>query len=243
MQQEKGRECLRHVEDVGTVNFRRSTRARHMRLRVDPEGISAILPADYPESLALKFIQQKKAWIQRTLQRQEKIGRERTVILPSDNFTTRFHTLHMYTHTRATIKSVVGKKMIRIWYPDYADPADERIQQVVRRAVEEAWRTEAKRFLPGRVKELASLHNYQYNNLTIKNAKSRWGSCSGKNNINLNLQLMRLPEALCDYVILHELVHTRHKHHQKAFWQELERVLPGARKLDKALNAYHLRYW
>jgi predicted metal-dependent hydrolase len=54
---------------------------------------------------------------------------------------------------------------------------------------------------------------------------------------------MRLPDVLIDYVILHELNHTIHKHHQKAFWDSLEHILPGARRLDKALNKYHLEYW
>jgi predicted metal-dependent hydrolase len=54
---------------------------------------------------------------------------------------------------------------------------------------------------------------------------------------------MRLPEALCDYVIVHELGHVVHKNHSKKFWDFLEQVLPGAKKLDKTLNNYHLVYW
>jgi predicted metal-dependent hydrolase len=107
----------------------------------------------------------------------------------------------------------------------------------------EAWRVEARRILPERVKLLANKYQFRYAGLRIKNARTRWGSCSAKNNINLNLQLMRLPNRLIDYVILHELNHTVHKHHQKSFWLALEQILPGARMLDKELNKYHLDYW
>lgn len=54
---------------------------------------------------------------------------------------------------------------------------------------------------------------------------------------------MRLPEALIDYVIYHELAHIKEKNHSKKYWDLLERMLPGARKLDKQLNNYHLVYW
>lgn len=230
-------------EDIGEVRIRRSARARSLRLRVDAGGVLAILPNRYPEKLALAFIASKKNWIRKALERQTRITDKRTVFLPNQTFQTRFHQLHLTTHNKSTLKTIVGKGAIRVWYPQFADPQDERIQTVIRRAIEEAWRVEAKRILPGRTQQLADQFGYHFNKLTIKNAKSRWGSCSAANNINLNLQLMRLPVELCDYVILHELVHTKHKNHQKPFWSELEKVLPGARKLDKQLNQYHLRYW
>lgn len=84
----------------------------------------------------------------------------------------------------------------------------------------------AKISLPERVSELAKKHHFQYVSVTCRHQKTRWGSCSHKNRINLNIELMRLPEYLQDYIILHELTHTLHKHHQKSFWDHLEKVLP-----------------
>jgi hypothetical protein len=130
-----------------------------------------------------------------------------------------------------------------VWFPDHAPADHPKIQKVIRKAVVEAWRAEAKKYLPFRANELASRFNFRYNQLTVKNAKTRWGSCSASNNINLNLQLMRLPDRLIDYVILHELTHTVHKNHQRAFWNAMEDIFPGARKTDKELNNYHLEYW
>ena len=72
----------------------------------------------------------------------------------------------------------------------------------------------------------------------MRNQKTRWGSCSAQNNINLNVQLIRLPPALRDYVILHELVHTRIRNHGPGFWEELEKYVADCRQVDRQLNQY-----
>ena len=100
----------------------------------------------------------------------------------------------------------------------------------------ELLRKQAKEYLPKRLEELAQKHKFKYNSLRIKNVKTIWGSCSGKNNINLNLNLMKLRPELIDYVILHELCHTIEKNHSKKFWDLLEKNLPTAKVLRKELK-------
>jgi len=99
-------------------------------------------------------------------------------------------------------------------------------------------RREARRILVKRLDELAKEHGFSYNRVFIRNQKTRWGSCSLKNNINLNVKLFRLPERLTDYVIIHELVHTRIKSHNKKFYAELERIVYDRKPLDKELKKY-----
>ncbi len=101
-------------------------------------------------------------------------------------------------------------------------------------------RSAARRFLIDRLDYLASKYGFQYNRVFIKKQKTRWGSCSSKNNINLNVNLVRLPDELIDYTILHELVHTRIKNHGNRFWELMDRLLGDARKLDRALSEYNL---
>jgi predicted metal-dependent hydrolase len=101
-------------------------------------------------------------------------------------------------------------------------------------------RPTARKQLIDRLNYLAQKHGFQYNRVFIRNQKTRWGSCSGKNNINLNVNLVRLPDELRDYTILHELVHTRIKNHGKRFWAQLDGLLGDAGKLDRALNDYNL---
>ena len=99
-------------------------------------------------------------------------------------------------------------------------------------------RQAARRRLVDRLNHLALKYGFKYNRVFIKKQKPRWGSCSGKNNINLNVNLVRLPDELIDYTILHELVHTRIKNHGQRFWDQLDRLLGDAKQLDKALNEY-----
>jgi len=96
----------------------------------------------------------------------------------------------------------------------------------------------ARKILCRRIGELAQLHNFVYNRVSIRKQKTRWGSCSSKYNINLNMNLLHLPSELMDYVLLHELVHTRVKDHSKDFWDELNTVVPNARQIDKKLKDY-----
>ena len=99
----------------------------------------------------------------------------------------------------------------------------------------------ARGVLIGRLEEMARAHHLPYSRVSIKNQKTKWGSCSSKNNINLNINLVRLPDQLRDYVILHELVHTRFKNHSREFWAELNRVVGGdAKGLAKKLRAFRL---
>ena len=102
--------------------------------------------------------------------------------------------------------------------------------------------TQARRALIERLNEMAEKHNFHYAKVTIRKQRTRWGSCSAKNNISLNINLVRLPEALRDYVLLHELVHTRIKNHNKAFWAELDKAVGGNSKtLAKKVRNYRLR--
>lgn len=96
----------------------------------------------------------------------------------------------------------------------------------------------AKEYLVKRLEELAIKNGFIYNKVAIRNQKTRWGSCSKNNNISLNMQLMNLPVELIDYVILHELVHTKVKNHSKFFWNTLENYIFNAREKNRALKKY-----
>lgn len=103
---------------------------------------------------------------------------------------------------------------------------------------EEQLRQKALAYLPVRTAELARDHGFTYRRITIRRSRTRWGSCSAVNNINLSIFLMRLPSHLIDYVILHELVHTVHKNHSAVFWESLERHTGNARALAKEIRKY-----
>ena len=101
-------------------------------------------------------------------------------------------------------------------FKDVAMPSEEEIESL---------RRQAKAQLPPRLAELADRYDFLYNRVAIKHNASNWGSCSAKGNINLNLNIVRLPKVLQDYVLLHELCHLRHHDHSHAFHLLLEHVL------------------
>ena len=113
-----------------------------------------------------------------------------------------------------------------------------KLQTQKKEKLPEIDRKVARKVLCRRIGELAQLHNFVYNRISIRKQKTRWGSCSSKNNINLNMNLLHLPPELMDYVLLHELVHTRVKNHGKEFWDELDTVVPNSRQVDRKLKDY-----
>ena len=76
--------------------------------------------------------------------------------------------------------------------------------------------------------------------VTVKNQKTRWGSCSAKGNVNFNYQLAFLPDELLDYVVIHELAHRRHMNHSRAFWAEVEKYCPDYLERREQLKEYSL---
>lgn len=94
----------------------------------------------------------------------------------------------------------------------------------------------AKSDLPQRVARFAALVGVTYVRITIRAQKSRWGSCSGKGNLNFNCLLMLCPEDVRDYVVVHELCHRKELNHSPRFWAEVEKVLPGYRVHRKWLK-------
>ena len=97
----------------------------------------------------------------------------------------------------------------------------------------------ARRQLIERTEILAARHGFSFRRIFIRRQRTRWGSCSHQNNINLNINLVLLPPELTDYIILHELVHTRVKHHGPAFWRELGRLVHRPRELDRRYAPVH----
>lgn len=84
----------------------------------------------------------------------------------------------------------------------------------------------ALKVIPEKVKHYAEIMNVQYGRITIRNQKTRWGSCSEKGNLNFNCLLMLAPDKVVDYVVVHELCHLIEMNHSKAFWQQVEGVMP-----------------
>ena len=95
---------------------------------------------------------------------------------------------------------------------------------------------EALKVIPERVEYFAKVIGVTYGKITIRNQKTRWGSCSSKGNLNFNCLLMLAPPEVLDYVVVHELCHRKQMNHSKAFWLEVEKVLPDYKEVRKWLK-------
>ena len=104
---------------------------------------------------------------------------------------------------------------------------DEEIRELV---------DKARKYIPERVAYFAEHMGVTYGRITIRNQKTRWGSCSSKGNLNFNCLLMLTPLEVIDYVVVHELCHRKEMNHSKAFWAEVEKVLPDYKEQVKWLK-------
>lgn len=94
----------------------------------------------------------------------------------------------------------------------------------------------ALKYIPERVRHFAPIVGVHYSRITIRNQKTRWGSCSTKGGLNFNCLLMLTPPEVIDYVVVHELCHRKEMNHSKAFWAEVEKVLPEYKTAKKWLK-------
>jgi predicted metal-dependent hydrolase len=188
--------------------------------------------------MAEKFLEEKKSWIEKTLRRM-KARIPQKLIYTSENLPrTNYHEFIITPVKGDVLSFKLSQGLCEIFIPEKVDMKSEHSQQWIRKAIAETLRKEAKVILVNRVHELASTNGFQIKEVKIKNMKTRWGSCSTRGNINLNLYLMRLPENLRDYIIYHELVHTLHHNHSNAFWTELDRYVGNAKKLAREVRQW-----
>jgi hypothetical protein len=222
------------VPPIGAVKLYKRKGTRSIRLSVSAAGeVRVSLPYWLPYDAGAKFARAKADWIQAQLQ-------ERTVtLLKHGQPIGKSHHLYFISDKQAArVSTRVGGSEIRITHPEYLDMGDSGVQKAAERAAVRALRNQAERLLPQRLRALAEMHDFTYKSVGVKQLTGRWGSCDTDKNIVLNLFLMQLPWHLIDYVLLHELTHTKALHHGPDFWQEFEKHLPHARALRREIKQY-----
>lgn len=227
------------IEDIGEILIKKRKGSRRMTIRVNNDGdVRVTIPVYASFTMAEKFLEEKKEWLDKTL-RKIKQRKPQKLLYNSENLPdTKYHEFLITPSEAKELSFRLSQGLCEIFIPDSQDIKSEASQEWIRKAITETLRKEAKIILVKRVYELASRNGFQINSVKIKNMKTRWGSCSTRGNINLNLFLMRLPEHLRDYIIYHELVHTIHHNHSKAFWDELERYVENPKQLAKEVRTW-----
>ena len=233
-----------YIEDIGEVKIRSSKRARHINIRMKPfTGILVALPEGMNISKAEKFILEKKNWIISNRKKITAFEKTYKIFDEDSNFSICRHVLSVKRISKGKVNVKVKDRIIKAEIPKSKEIRSIEVQDKIREGITAVMRKEAKIYLPERVDYLSRKAGIEYNQLFIKNIKSRWGSCSNKNNINLSLHLMMLPEHLIDYVILHELAHIKYKNHSKQYWQYLNGLIKDAKVMDKELKNYRINHF
>lgn len=218
-------------KQIGPVNFNKNRRSKNIKIRVKPDqSVHVSFPFFVSTIEVSQFVIKSIDWI---TDQQQKFETKKSKI-EAGQFQTK---LHSVTVTKGTEnKTKVNFNEIEIRLADFDSDSSRSYLENVMVGI---YRYEARKILPARLTELAQNHGFQFNKLTIRNNKRNWGSCSARNNISLNLQMMKLPDELIDYVLLHELVHTRIKNHGPLFWAKLDELTNfRARELSKQVRKF-----
>ncbi len=146
-----------------------------------------------------------------------------------------------YSMTDAAIEKFLSEK--EEWILTHLQKAienAERVREIERLSEEEIYKLAdlALEIIPVKVKHYADIMKVRYGRITIRNQKTRWGSCSGKGNLNFNCLLMLAPDEVVDYVVVHELCHLLEMNHSKAFWEHVEQVIPDYKRQRKWLKEH-----
>jgi hypothetical protein len=202
------------------VEFVRHRRARHYILRLRRDGgVRVTVPRGGSRADAERFLHERREWIARERHRQalRMAGRDAP-----------WHTGTMVPvrGVDAALEVAQHGGQLHVTLADQLMVVPAADAMNLRKHVEGHLRRVAAVELRARLGQLAGLHGFTVAGVSIRDQRSRWGSCSPSGRISLNWRLIQLPPAVCDYVLLHELTHLRHLNHSARFWRELERLSP-----------------
>lgn len=201
-----------HDDTLGKVTIRRSTRSKHITMRVAPDGsLRVSAPMYTPLFLIKRSIASSRGELANLLHQQ------RPQLQYSDGDQVgKSHSITVRQGGSVNIERQALRIIVTLTAD--ADIQSPDVQALLREQVIAALRREAKGYLPKRLRYLADQHGFSFQRVRFSHASGRWGSCSSNGTISLNIALMKLPFELIDYVLIHELAHTKQMNHSDAFW-------------------------
>lgn len=221
-------------KELGCLFVRVNVRAKRLTFRTKEEGIYVTIPPGTKLTELKNAIEQLRPRLRVAKERQS------CPLIDLDyRIDTEFFKLTLVSGQRERFLSRSELGEMQIICPPGADFSDKSLQAWLRKVIEEALRRNAKIILPPRLYMLSMQHNLPYKSVKINSSSGRWGSCSVRGNINLSYYLVLLPGHLMDYVLLHELAHTREMNHGERFWTLLDQLTGGrAQALREELKQY-----
>lgn len=221
-------------KDFGKIHFVVRRSARNITMRVKEDGLHVTTPPYRSITALLEAIAPFRERLRNVCSEVKPKPFDLNFSIEAECFRLKLETSPLKNFTVS-----MRDETVVIACPAHADFTTDRVQTLVKNAVMRAMRKKAEEYLPPLVQYWSSLFDLPYNKVTISKARSRWGSCSSKRDISLSFYLMLLPAHLMDYVILHELAHTREMNHGPKFWELLNQLTEGkALALRKELRMH-----
>ena len=223
--------------DFGPVTFKKNKNAKHISIRIKP-GPLVFVTLPYLATIkdGQSVLTQKKAWV---IKKMYELEETEILYKTGKEISFRYHTLHIVATDTTTIHVETKDKDVTLSYPENIPVESSDVQEAAKKVIREIWRNEAKIYIPQRITWLSHSYGFMYQNVSIRDARTRWGSCTGLKNISISLYIMRLPLHLIDYVLLHELCHTVVPNHGKNFYALMDKVTKGkTTEYQKEMRAY-----
>lgn len=200
-------------------------------LSIDKNGELTIKSPKVPIERIEKLIISKSDWIKKA---QEKVlNKKGNHIFDSDILT-----IHFLGKTVDVILKHSSKNRLDFQNEDFVLEYTRYDKELFVKTIDAFYKTRAKMLLPIIVDKHARQINVAVAKLKFRKTKTQWGSCNNKNEICLNTSMMKLPRHLIEYIVIHELCHIKHKHHQKSFWDEVGKYCPDFKERRKELKDF-----
>ena len=220
--------------EFGHIAVRRNANARYVRLRMNEDGT---LVVTLPRFAAFRHAEELVESSRGDIRKWRTKHTRKTRVLNDGDRIGQSHTIRFTPAPRASTAVATHGLTITVEYPETLFHTDARVQKALKPHLDKALQKEARAYLPRRLKYLAENYGFSYARVRFGTQKGRWGSCSSRGTISLNVGLMLLDTDLIDYVLIHELCHTRQMNHSKQFWALVESCLPDYKARSKIIKS------
>ena len=221
-------------KEFGEIKIRKNKLARSVKLSVGVDGsLRASIPYYSPEFAVRRLVNGSRDEIRKMLATHNAKNSYQ-----DGDLIGKTHTLFLRKFSGEEIKISNEGNQILVQIPQELAFENPLVQSEIRKTVSKILRKQAKAYLPRRIDFLAEKYGFSFEKLRFSHTGTRWGSCSSSGTISLNIALMNLPHHLIDYVIIHELCHTRQMNHSSKFWKEVEKYCPDYKKYVQEIKQF-----
>jgi predicted metal-dependent hydrolase len=218
------------LPDIGSVKVTKKRGMRSIRMRITAKGDVAVSAPWYVgRETVQSFVLSKSDWLVKNQPQETEYWNGRLF--------GKSMRLQITEYSQKQ-RSRIGSNILNVYVRGEYNPTDLKQKEFIEKAMIRALQREAEESLLPRLYTLSVQYDYEFNQAFVKHLTSRWGSCDQSRSINLSLFLIQLPWELIDYVLIHELTHTRHMNHSPSFWKDVEKILPDYKRLRKEVRAF-----